>query len=173
MEITVDTNKDSHESIKRAIQLLQGIVGDSALTNSQDVVNQQEQYSPMDIFGSAASLPSDNPTSTQQDGQQTTDESMKAGSAGFENLFGADETQNNNNSASEPPQPVQAQHESKDDEPISDRALFADLFTKEELNKMESDKQDSNDSSEDLNSPESDDEEFSDKPSHKNAIEFY
>ena len=50
MQITIDTANDSHENIKKAIKMLQSIVGEGALSNAGDTAEKEKSGS--DLFGS-------------------------------------------------------------------------------------------------------------------------
>tara|TARA_Y100000310_G_scaffold62055_1_gene57316 strand:+ start:2711 stop:3196 length:486 start_codon:yes stop_codon:yes gene_type:complete len=64
MRITIDTQQDSHENIKKVIKMLQNIVGEGALSNSPEII--------------------DNPS-------ETSDSSPEPSSSPLMNIFGDDE----------------------------------------------------------------------------------
>ena len=117
MKISIDTKEDSHEEIKKVINMLQNLVGDS-----QEIFTNEPQgaaASPMaNIFGDIASSPA---TETAQTTHET--------------------------------QAEQTDQSTED--------LFAELFSEDELKKMET------------NSAKEDDEELPKAKSKKYGIEFY
>lgn len=163
MEITIDTAKDSPESIKKAISLLQSIVGDNAMANPPDIMAGAEQSSPIgNIFGDSNEAVSQQPSAQQQEQL-----SQMIDASSFGNIF------DSNTPLSEIAKQNSEEPKSRaDDEPISDRALFADLFTEEELKKMESENTERKSTEE---TEENDEEEISTskKTSKKRVIEFY
>ena len=122
MRITIDTKIDTNENIKKAIKMLQSMVGEDALTNIEP--------------------------------ESSTHESV------FNSIF-SDTPQNNIeiNQNSSPAISTPVINAKKDEESISDKVLFADLFTEDEIKKMESEK--------------SDDDAEEDKKTSKTTVEFY
>ena len=98
MKVTIDTINDSHESIKKAIKMLQAIVGEEVMTNSPDIL-EKKQSSPMDIFASdtppttESSSESESPidmleSSTEQQATQASEQPVKAPAENTGGLFG-------------------------------------------------------------------------------------
>lgn len=139
MKISIDTKEDSHEEIKKVIKMLQNLVGDSQeiFTNDSSVSNSSGgSVSPIaNIFGDTSSIPSATASSIDI-------------------------------SSSEPAQSgISEEVDAKEKAPQSTEDLFAELFSQDELEKMEPAK-----------APEDEDEEeeISAKPKSKRPeIEFY
>src|SRR3989344_1409186 len=134
MKLSIDTKEDSHEDLKKVIKMLQHIVGDS-----QEVFTNQPSASDApsnpfaNIFGDNSSVTND-PSPEENVSILPSAEAPAA--------------------SSETPAP--AASESTED-------LFAELFSEEDIKKMESVKE-----------PEDEDEEVEAKPkSKKHDIEFY
>ncbi|MBS3096474.1 hypothetical protein J4480_03475 [Candidatus Woesearchaeota archaeon] len=130
MRVTVDTQHDSHEDIKKVIKMLQHLVGDSQEVFTNDPSAAESQISPIaNIFGDAS--PSPQSTTTSE----------------------AAETQAQETAAETP---AEASESTED--------LFAELFSEEELKKMDTSK----------SKEEEEDEEEELKPARKkHDIEFY
>ena len=133
MKITIDTSTDSHEHIRRAIKMLQSIIGEEAMSNSPETA--LSNPSPMDIFGGSSG---ENILSNAPAESNAPENTAAENNASVMSIFDA------------PSQPSQIQILSDDlpahdvaetavktnDEPLADEELFADLFTKEELERM-------------------------------------
>ena len=85
MKVTIDTNNDSHENIKRVIKMLQSIVGEEIMSNSPslldmpvDIPAQQTESPMMGIFGD---------TSTTETKSESAEDSGNIANAGTEELF--------------------------------------------------------------------------------------
>ena len=157
MKITIDTTQDSHENIKKAIKMLQSIVGDEALTNSLDIISQsQQQSSPIvNIFGDTA----------QAEEPKSADSDSTSGDV-FGNVF------DSNEQSAEAKSVENAESTEDDDGPIADKALFADLFTEEELKKMESEEAKEAEA-QDKGLDEDDEDESYTKKDSGGVVEFY
>ncbi len=107
MQITVDTTKDSPEEIRRAIKILSMIVGDEAFPE------------PQMMQGSAAS-----PEVGTALGGMFGDSPKVPAPSEAENQAGT-------------PSIYEGAAQKNADEPIADHELFADLFTEDEIKKME------------------------------------
>ncbi len=135
MQITIDTANDSPDSIKKAIDLLQSIVGEKAFTNSAEAAK------PMDIFGaSGAGIFAGAEDKPSADIFASTEPKPTGESLSAIGMFDMP------CQASTPiqiiaDQPAQQPQAKSDDEPIGDEELFADLFSKEELDRMAPKKQ--------------------------------
>lgn len=134
MKITIDTSTDSHEHIKRAIRMLQSIVGEEAMPDSPEPA--PGAPAPMDIFGgsSGGDIFSNAPTEPN-----APENAPAENSAPFMGIFDAPSPPSQIQIISdEQPanSPVEASVLKSDDEPLADEELFADLFTKEELERM-------------------------------------
>lgn len=118
MQITIDTANDSHESIRKAIEMLQSIIGEKAFINSPEA-------KPVDIFGAPAAdifaAEEAKPSGESLSAMNMFDSPSQASSTPIEIM------------SEQPAQPPQAK---PDEEPLQDEELFADLFTKEELERM-------------------------------------
>ena len=133
MKITIDTASDSHDNIHKAIKMLQSIVGEGAPSNAPYAA--QGEKSPIDLFGSPSGNTDNIFTNAteplqQQDASQNTESVM--------GIFG-EQPSNAIQIISDAPAPQSSNAEvpkQADDEPIEDENLFADLFTKEELERM-------------------------------------
>lgn len=129
MKITIDTSTDSHEHIKRAIKMLQSIVGEESMSNSPQTAS---SASTMDIFGGSSggdifsNAPVENALESAPVENNTPIMSM------FDAPCQPSQIQIMSNDA---PATVAAPAKT-DDEPMADEELFADLFTKEELERM-------------------------------------
>ena len=128
MKISIDTKEDSHEEIKKVIKMLQNLVGDSG-----------------EIF-------------TNQPITSETNSTETAGAA-FTNIFRdtnttSEATSENPAIASQSPQQEQTyqQVQTQETEGISDSTedLFAELFSEEELKKMDTTKIKEQDEEEEL-----------------------
>ena len=143
MKISVDTREDSHEDIRKVISMLKNLVGD----NSEIMTNMPMSGS-IDQPGAASSSP-------------------------FNNIFGDTSTDNSTETsasqASEPSSESSVQNEAADSAPVSaseesseskesTEDLFAELFSDEELKKMDIAKEE---------------EEPQIKTAKKQKIEFY
>ncbi|HLC61171.1 MAG TPA: hypothetical protein VJJ52_07125 [Candidatus Nanoarchaeia archaeon] len=143
MKVSIDTKEDSHEEIKKVIKMLQNLVGDSQEIFSNDAsVAQTSNASPIaNIFG-------DNiPVSSSSE------------------LLSSSETTASQVVESEVNSPSSA--EAKEEISQSTEDLFAELFSEEELKKMEP-----------VKAPEDEDEEEEIKSKEKSKskrpdIEFY
>lgn len=142
MKVSIDTKEDSHEEIKKVIKMLQNLVGESGeiFTNDPSVSDSSSvSVSPMsNIFGDTSSA-SVAPSGSVEISSQETNESTEIGSSSQE----------------------------KEETSQSTEDLFAELFSEEELKKMDP-----------VKSPEDEDEEeeLAAKPkskSKKPEIEFY
>ena len=124
MKIEIDTKEDSHEEIRKAIKLLQHIIGDS-----------------QEVFTNA-------PTAAES--SDTTD--------ALNSIFG-----DGSSTTSEPSAPIKNEEPNEKTESIesaeSTEDLFAELFSEEELKKMEPVKEE--------------EEEIKPAKSKKYGIEFY
>lgn len=99
MKITVDTKEDSHEDIRKAIKILQNLIGDS-----QEIFTNQ-------------------PSSESVGSQQST-------ASAFNNIFGdASDSSQSKAAPSETPEQTEETESTGD--------LFAELFSEEELKKMD------------------------------------
>ena len=141
MKVSIDTKEDSHEEIKKVIKMLQNLVGDSQEIFSNDSsISSSANSSPIsNIFGDAMSISSPGELS----GSSETSESEAA-----ESEVGSLSSAEANESVSQ-----------------SSEDLFAELFSDEELKKMEP-----------VKAPEDEDEEeeIKSKPKSKRPdIEFY
>jgi len=148
MKLSIDTREDSHEDIKKIIRMLQNIVGESqeVFTNqpvSQDANNSSSSSPFANIFGEISSssgteqgqvpFAQESPAETQAAAEDKPEETAEEADEGSSNLS-----------------------ESTED-------LFAELFSEEELKKMDVKKAD-----------EEEDEELEIKPKRKSyGIEFY
>ncbi|GEM_PF-1404391 len=147
MKLSIDTREDSHEDIKKIIRMLQNIVGDSqeVFTNqpvSQDANNSSSSSPFANIFGEISSS-----SGTEQGqvpfAQESPAETQAAADKPEETAEEADEGSSNLSESTED--------------------LFAELFSEEELKKMDVKKAD-----------EEEDEELEIKPKRKSyGIEFY
>ena|SRR3989338_5193173 len=54
MRLTIDTQQDSHDNIRRAIRILSEIVGEEVFSNSAEAVTKADS-TPFDIFGDGGS----------------------------------------------------------------------------------------------------------------------
>jgi len=143
MQITIDTKEDSHEEIKKVIQMLQNLVGGSQEIFSNDSsISSASNSSPIsNIFGDATPASS----SGESSGSSETAESQAAESEA---------------ASSSSAEAREGSSQSTDD-------LFAELFSEEELKKMEP-----------VKAPEDEDEEEEIKSKEKSKsrrpdIEFY
>ena len=98
MKISIDTKEDSQEDIKRAIRLLQNIVGDSqeVFTNEPTVTssNGENTSSPTaNIFGDTAEISLEQNNSSQST-HETQSESSESTEDLFAELFSEDEIKN-------------------------------------------------------------------------------
>src|SRR3989338_1644161 len=116
MKVSIDTKEDSHEEIKKVIKMLQNLVGDSqeVFTNDSSVSSPQSSQEPAanpfaNIFGDSSA-----PAAPQSEQAGTLSEPV---------------------SAAEPQQPAQSAE--PEDESESTEDLFAELFSEEELKKMD------------------------------------
>lgn len=132
MQITIDTSSDSHEHIKRAIKMLQSIVGEDAVSNAPEAASSAP--APMDIFGgsSGGDIFSNAPA------ENTAESAPAEDNAPVMNMFDAPAQPSQIQILSDEPAPANAAEApvKTDDEPLADDELFADLFTKEELQRM-------------------------------------
>ncbi|MBI2130790.1 hypothetical protein HYU10_03400 [Candidatus Woesearchaeota archaeon] len=130
MQITIDTANDSHENIRKAIKMLQSIVGEGAVSNIDEAAESEKGGS--DLFGNAQGGLFSNasePAPQQEDGQKA--ESMMS-------MF-SEQPSSPIQILADGPSPKNStiiEQKQADEEPIGDDSLFADLFTKEELEKM-------------------------------------
>lgn len=137
MKISVDTKEDSHEDLKKVIKMLQHIVGDSGevFTNQPPVSDTSAANPFANIFGDASSL------SSPPSAPETASADASAGQASVDESSGS---------------PAPSASESTDD-------LFAELFSEEEIKKMDS-----------VKAEEDEEEVLETKPkSRKYDIEFY
>ncbi len=141
MKVSIDTKEDSHEEIKKVIKMLQNLVGDSQEIFSNDSsISSASNSSPIsNIFGDVAS----------------------ASSSG--ELLSSSETTESQPAESERASSAEAKEETSQ----STDDLFAELFSEDELKKMET-----------VKAPEDEDEEeeikSKEKPKSKRPdIEFY
>ena len=136
MKLSIDTKEDSHEDLKKVIKMLQHIVGDSQEVFTNQPSASEAPSNPFaNIFGDNSSV------SNVQSPVENSSISLSAGEPA---------------ASSETPAP--AASESTED-------LFAELFSEEDIKKMES-----------VKTPEDEDEEeeAETKPkSKKHDIEFY
>lgn len=125
MKITVDTQHDSHEDIKKVIKMLQNLVG-----YSQEVFTNQP-------------------------------ESQENIASPIANIFGE-----NASSQATPPETTQTAQEAPEESSTSTEDLFAELFSEEELKKMDTTK---------AKEEEEDEEEEKEvkSKSKKYGVEFY
>ena len=133
MQITIDTSTDTHDHIKRAIKMLQSIVGEEAMSNAPE--SSSAAPVPMDIFGgsSGGDIFSNAPA------ESSASESASAeDNAPVMNMFNVPSSSSQIQILSdETPAPNAAEAPAKsDEEPLADEELFADLFTREELERM-------------------------------------
>ena len=107
MKISLDTKEDSHDEIKKVIRMLQNLVGDSQEVFTNEPQAAQESSPMANIFG-------DTPNTVQE--QSSTEQTTQS-------IEGAQTQETEEAQAGETTQ-------STDD-------LFAELFSEEELKKME------------------------------------
>ena len=132
MQITIDTSTDTHDHIKRAIKMLQSIVGEEAMSNAPEAAS---NTSPIDIFGgSSGGDIFSNATAESNASERAPAED----NAPVMNMFDAPSSSSQIQIISdEAPAPNAAEAPAKpDEEPLADEELFADLFTREELERM-------------------------------------
>ncbi|MAG91332.1 hypothetical protein CMO83_01500 [Candidatus Woesearchaeota archaeon] len=114
MKISIDTKEDSHEELRKVINMLQNLVGESqeTFTNQPESGTSEPAASPFaNIFGDTASPPPSNSSDALP--QSTPAPESQASSA-------------------ETPSTTQPEGASE-----STEELFADLFSKDELKKMD------------------------------------
>ena len=121
MKVSIDTKEDTHEEIKNVIKMLQNLVGESAeiLTNEPSSLQEANQAAITDILGDLGG----------------------AVDSGISSNYSA-ESQNSSLQNDKPPQQLQEKEEtsskdsqSSDSESTDD--LFAELFSEEEIKKMD------------------------------------
>ena len=121
MKVSIDTKEDTHEEIKNVIKMLQNLVGESAeiLTNEPSSLQEANQAAITDILGDLGG----------------------AVDSGISSNYSA-ESQNSSLQNNKPPQQLQEKEEtsskdsqSSDSESTDD--LFAELFSEEEIKKMD------------------------------------
>ena len=121
MKVSIDTKEDTHEEIKNVIKMLQNLVGESAeiLTNEPSSLQEANQAAITDILGDLGG----------------------AVDSDISSNYSA-ESQNSSLQNDKPPQQLQEKEEtsskdsqSSDSESTDD--LFAELFSEEEIKKMD------------------------------------
>ncbi|MBI2653651.1 hypothetical protein HYX02_02455 [Candidatus Woesearchaeota archaeon] len=131
MKISIDTKEDSHDEIKKVIKMLQNLVGDA-----------------QEVFIN----------------QPVSEQSTETTGSPFANIFGdtsSSEAQSTTTETQETTQETQAETDASESTPQSTEDLFAELFSEEELKKMD-----------EVPAKEEGEEEI--KPKDKNfKIEFY
>src|SRR3989338_4147112 len=132
MQITIDTSTDTHDHIKRAIKMLQSIVGEEAMSNAPE--SSSAAPVPMDIFGGSSGGDIFSNTSVENAHESAPAED----NAPVMDIFDAPSSSSQIQIISdEAPAPNAAEAPAKsDEEPLADEELFADLFTREELERM-------------------------------------
>lgn len=139
MKISIDTKEDNHEDIRKVIKMLQHIVGDNQEVFTNEPQAAQEATSPFtNIFGDTAQA-APSPDTTSQIESETAE-------------TGATDSETQQAEASESSQ--------------STEDLFAELFSEEEIKKMDVPKAKEEEEDEEEETPQS-------KGKKKYDIEFY
>jgi hypothetical protein len=151
MKISIDTKEDSHEEIKKVISLLSHLVGHSQdiVTNSPTSFNPEPADKGSNPFASMFGDSSE---------QSLTDNSKNDSQSSSTESFGSESIDENTSDLQGVQQPVEASSEAPSD---STEALFSELFSEDEINKMDEDEHKQDD--------EQNDSEETEKPS----VEFY